>query len=147
MPRPVITKKPLGIGEYQLSIDMDKEHLYIHEMVCGGEWNLCTGLFIHEYSAFRDMYASLRGIEQGILCVNHDYTYEHEGDSHTYVRRLYLARKREKWTIFDVDSVALHQITVSTEELDGIIAHYDEYLQETPKIQEDRDDDDIPSEV
>ena len=138
MPRPVITEKALGIGDYRLSIEMDKGHLYIHEMTCGGEWNLCTGLFIHEYSAFRDMYVSLKEVQQGILCVNHDYT---------YVRRLYLARKREKWTIFDVDSVALHQITVSTEELDGIIAHYDEYLQETPKIQEDRDDDDIPSEV
>ena len=144
MPRLMITERMTGIGEYCLSIDLDMHRLYIHEMFFGGDWRICTGLFMTEYLAFRDVYFSLKVVWQGILCVNSDYTHTYKNKdapskeySYLSIRRQYLVRKGEKWTIYDVNSVALHSITMTTNELEKIIGAYDQHLESIANTEEE----------
>jgi hypothetical protein len=133
----VIAKRKHELGEYRLSIKMDRHHLYIHEMIRGeGDWNICEGLWIYEseYPAFRDASLSLHVQRYGIACVQSDRieTFENLGYSCIFVNRLYIVRQDDTRSLYAVNRISLRSITMTAQDFDTITAVYEQFLSAVP---------------
>jgi hypothetical protein len=133
----VISKRNHQLGEYRLSINMDRSLLYIHEVLWdGGGWNICEGLWIYEsqYPTFRAAYISLKDQRYGIACVQDDRLEQFTGmaSSRISVERKYIARRDDTWTLYEVNSVSLHTITMTTQAYATIMEAYEQYLCDLP---------------